>query len=84
MKKPDPYIQKILFPILCFKGIDLISAKRILRILFIDIKMCLTVIGNYAMNFRPNPKQEQTHTNFPGITKWKMETLVYSLPLKKS
>ena len=46
--------------------------------------MCLRVIGNYGMNFRPNPKHDRTRINFLKFLKWKMETLVFSLPLKKS
>ena len=63
---------------------NLIPAKSIIRIFLIDIKVCLVVIGNYGRNFRPNPKRNQTQPNFPGVSKWKMETLVFSLPLKKS
>ena len=36
------------------------------------------VIGNYGMNFRPNPKRDRTHINFRKFLKWKMETLVFS------
>ena len=50
----------------------------------IDIKMCLMDIGNYGMNFRHGLKRLPTQVNFLGVLKWKMETLVFSLPLKKS
>ena len=36
------------------------------------------------MNFRPSNIWDQPHINFHGILKWKKETLVFSLPLKKS
>ena len=52
------------------------------QINFIDIKMCFKVIGNYSMNFRPGPIRLQTHINFPGVPKRKMETLVFSLQQK--
>ena len=42
------------------------------------------VIGNYGMNFRPGLKRDRTQTNFYKFPKWKMETLVFSLALKKS
>ena len=38
----------------------------------------------YDINFRPGLIRLRTHTNFPGVLKSKMETLVFSLPLKKS
>ena len=35
--------------------------------------MCLRVIGNYGMNSRPNPKQDQTHMNFSRHAQMKNE-----------
>ena len=84
MKKPDLDIQKILFPILRFEGIDFKTWFPPNWFFFIDIKICFMVISNYGMNFRPNLKRGRTQTNFPDVPKWKMETLVFSLPVKKS
>ena len=46
--------------------------------------MCLMVIGNYGLNFRPGLNWLQTQVNFLGVIKLKMKILVFSLPLKKS
>ena len=89
MNKPNLDIQKVLFQILHFEGIYFKTwfppnRSSEFYYLFIDIKMCLRVKGNYGMNFRPNPKLDRTKTIFLGVRKWKMETLVFSLPLKKN
>ena len=55
-----------MFPIFRFKGIDFktwFPPNWLSEFVFIDIKMCLMVIGNYCMNFRPGLKRDRTHIN---------------------
>ena len=87
MKKLDLDIQKIMFPIFRFEGTDFktrFPPNRSSNLFCIDIKRCLMVMGNYGTNFRLGHIRLGTHTNFRKFPKWKMETLVFYPPLKKS
>ena len=69
-EKTWPRCQKILFPILCFEGINFktwFPPNRSSKFLY-GHQGCLMVIGNYGINFRPDPKRLQTH-----FLKWKNE-----------
>ena len=77
MKKPDPYNQKILFPILHFEGIDFKTRflpNRSSKFSFIDIKMCVIVISNNGMSFMSGIVQARICQNFPNFLKeiWKL------------
>ena len=75
---------KILFPILCFKGINFktwFPPNQLFEFVCLHIRRSLMVIANYGMNFRPG--LIPLWINFLKFSKWKMETPVFSLPLKK-
>ena len=73
MKHPDLDIQKIMFPILHFEGIDF---KTRFPPNIID-KRCLMVIGNYGMKTRPQRAPgSQTFASFAN-EKWKPSSSPY-------
>ena len=81
MNKPDLEIQKILFPSLRFESNyfkTLFPPNRSSEFFFIDIKMCLKVIGNYGKSFMVGPILGQTSA----ISKKKTENLFSSARLK--
>ena len=81
MNKPDLDIRKIQFPSLRFERYYFktrFPPNWSFIFFFIDIKMCLKVIGNYGKSFMVGLIPGQNRLNFPNFLKKKTENLVLS------